>query len=99
MQIEDVDESSMVMSVTYKLPVLDNRETCTYSRQFRGLPNDKDNTICYTSEAMSVDHPLAPRLKGFQRAILNISVITMEPCGPENKHTRFRSLIHTDPAG
>ena len=39
------------------------------------------------------------QLKGFQRALLSVSVIVMNPAGEDNKQTKFLSLVHTDPKG
>lgn len=97
--LEDVADGSQCMHVTYKCPVIDDRDSVYYSVQCNGMPLHEGAEHCQYTVAQSVQHSLAPKVKGVVRANVFLSVTTVEPAGPDGKSTRFRTYTHADPKG
>lgn len=98
-QLDMLEDGSQCMHVTYKTPVIDDRDTVYYSCKWAGMPLDESAKGCTYTSATSVLHPLAPKVKGVVRAHVFLSVTTVEPAGPDGSSTRFRTYTHADPKG
>eukprot|EP00854_Cymbomonas_tetramitiformis_P002412 gene2412-3142_t len=48
------DNGNSVINVSYKIPVVDNRDTCFFSTEFPGLPDNPDKSGCMYIAAQSV---------------------------------------------
>jgi len=98
--IETVDPPtrSSVMNVSYRLPVVTNRDTCFYTTEFEGLPTDPSKEGARFIAACSISHPECPKRKGYTRAFLSVSVSSFAPIG-DGSTCAFTSFVHTDPRG
>ena len=87
-----------VTAAQYTMPVVDNRDTCTFAVQSptAGHPTEPDKA-CFFAGATSVEHPLVPLLRGCVRAEVKISVTIIEPHGEDA--CRYTSIVHSDPKG
>ena len=56
-----------VMVVTYKAPVVSNRDLAVFSVVFDGMLHEPDNADSTTILACSVNHPLIPKVRQNQR--------------------------------
>ncbi|KAK3246472.1 hypothetical protein CYMTET_43990 [Cymbomonas tetramitiformis] len=90
------DNGNSVINVSYKIPVVDNRDTCFFSTEFPGLPDNPDKSGCMYIAAQSVQHPECPKRRGFVRANLMLSSTVFEAAEGGVNYTSF---VHTDPCG
>mmetsp|Transcript_39313 Transcript_39313/g.47622 ORF Transcript_39313/g.47622 Transcript_39313/m.47622 type:complete len:358 (-) Transcript_39313:597-1670(-) len=95
--VETVDDKiTQVMNVSYKVPVLENRDTVFYTTEFPGTPEDPNKPGACFIAACSISHPECPKRRGYERAELFINMTVLEPCDGGLKYT---SIVHTDPHG
>lgn len=96
-EVERLGADAAVMLVSYKLPVITNRDVLLYEATTPGLPSDPAAAGCHTLFACSIDHPECPKRRGWVRAQLGVSVTVFEPA--EGGQTRMTSIQHSDPRG
>ena len=77
-EVERVAEDAAVMLVSYRLPVVSNRDVLLYEAVAPGLPGAPDAPGGHMF-ARSVEHPECPKRRGWVRAQLRISVTLFEP--------------------
>mmetsp|Transcript_53621 Transcript_53621/g.170525 ORF Transcript_53621/g.170525 Transcript_53621/m.170525 type:complete len:304 (+) Transcript_53621:171-1082(+) len=75
-EVEEVEDGmgGEVRVVGYKLPVIDNRDTCVYSVKMAGLPGDPKAPGCRTIAARSVEH-VSPRPQQLLRGAKSFDLI------------------------
>ena len=95
------DNHAEVLYVSYRFPVIDNRDVVMYSTQLPGLILEPATENAFSILATSVEHPLGPRHKGFVRAIIKLSATQFAPVAqPDGSiHTQLTSIVHMDPRG
>ena len=101
-ELERVSERACVMLVSYRLPVVSNRDVCLFETSQQGKPWEERGSqqaaaACHTMFACSVEHPECPKRRGWVRAQLRVSVTIFEPT-PEGG-TLITSMQHSDPRG
>lgn len=64
---ESVDSPSSVLHVHYKMPLVNDRDVVIFETTEKGTPDDPKAVDCWTSFAMSVQHPHCPKRRGVVR--------------------------------
>ena len=95
--VEEVSEKANVMNVSYKTPIIDNRDCVYYSCRMDGSPIDPSSTTSKSIVAQSVEHPLCPKKNGVVRAWVYLTTTVMMDDGAGG--TDFVSVVHADPKG
>lgn len=94
--VEELSEASHVMNVSYKTPIIDNRDCVYYSSRFTGSPTDPSSGSSKSIVAQSVQHPLCPKKNGVVRAWVYLTTTVMTE---KDGSTEFVSIVHADPKG
>ena len=83
-----------MMYCAYKVPVISNRDTSTYSHYFKGTPQSPGAEGSFTLLTCSTQHPAIPNVRGFVRGELGISATVFTAVQGGIKLTSF---LHMDP--
>eukprot|EP00043_Microstomoeca_roanoka_P000540 m.28037 g.28037 ORF g.28037 m.28037 type:complete len:321 (+) comp10368_c0_seq1:597-1559(+) len=99
--LERIDDHSEFLYILYKVPVMDNRDVVAYSSICQGSVEDPTSETDRCVLSMSVQHPLATKVKKTVRAYVNIGYtrFSLHQDADGNSVTRVTSIHHTDPRG
>lgn len=95
--VEKVSDNADVMNVSYKTPLVDNRDCVYYTAKIDGSPMHPTSTNSKSIVAQSIKHPLCPRKNGVVRAWVYLTTTLMTDDGKGG--TDFVSVVHADPKG
>eukprot|EP00042_Codosiga_hollandica_P033454 m.223807 g.223807 ORF g.223807 m.223807 type:complete len:318 (+) comp54189_c0_seq3:427-1380(+) len=96
----DPNRYTECLYITYRVPVIDNRDCSVYSCGFKGSVLQEGDENCFTYISTSITHPAAPAVKGFVRAHIGLSCASFLREDKDGQPiTSITTIIHADPKG
>lgn len=100
-RVEYFEDDSFVLYLTYRFPIVENRDSCLYSFAKHGTFQEPNNEKCISLYSRSIQHPKCPLSSTHVRCWSSVGYTTFQPIEGENGQvtTKATSILHIDPRG